>query len=137
MLRDVRDPDLRAFVVWEPVLLTDWHAPGKDAVGRIPDARAMQFWDAPHTLSKEIRRAAQADPAAVLGEHRLRGSIIWDFVAVYPPSVQWTDAFPAARFAGAPVVRVADDLRRALIPNSLQSFTPPTNCLYTPPLTWN
>ncbi len=136
-MREVRDPDLRAFVVWEPVLLTDWHAPGKAVVARIPDARAVQFWDAPHALSKAIRSAAQSDPAAVLGEHRLHGSIIWDFVAVYPPSARWTGAFPAARFAGAPVVRVADDLRRALTPNSLQSFTPPTNWLYTRLLTWN
>jgi len=34
VLRDVRDPNVRVFVVWEPVLITDWHAPGAGAVGR-------------------------------------------------------------------------------------------------------
>ncbi len=115
MLRDVRDPDMRVFVVWEPVLLTDWHAPGAQAVARVPDRRATQFWDPQHALSGEIRRAAESDPQRVLGEHRLRARVVWDFVALYPPGVRWTGAFPAARFAGAPVVRVIDDLHRQMI----------------------
>ena len=112
MLRDVHDPHVHVFVVWEPVLVTDWHAPGADAVGRVPDARATQFWDPRHTLSEEIQRAAQSNQAAVLGE--LRGRVIWDFVAIYPPGVRWDGAFPAAQFAGAPVVRVIDEFRRVL-----------------------
>jgi len=115
VLRDVRDPNLRVFVVWEPVLLTDWHAPGGGAVALIPDARAQQFWDPKHLLSAEIRRAAQSNETGVLGEHRLRAAVVWDFVALYPPGVRWSDAFPAAQFAGAPVVRVIDDFRRQLL----------------------
>jgi hypothetical protein len=114
VLRDVRDPNVRVFVIWEPVLLTDWHAPGAGAVARVPDARAVQFWDPQHLLSAEIRRAAESNPQGVLGEHRLRARVVWDFVALYPPGVQWTDAWPTARFAGAPVVRVIDGLRQSL-----------------------
>ncbi len=114
MLRDVRDPNVRVFVVWEPVLLTDWHAPGAGAVARVPDPRAVQFWDPGHLLSAEIRRAAESDPAGVLGNHRLRARVVWDFVALYPPGARWTTAFPAANFAGAPVVSVIDDFRRRL-----------------------
>lgn len=114
VLRGVRDPNVRAFVVWEPVLLTDWHAPGAGAVARVPDARAVQFWDAGHVLSGEIRRAAESDPRGVQGDHRLRARVVWDFVALYPPGVRWTAAFPAAAFAGAPVVSVIDEFRRQL-----------------------
>lgn len=98
MLRDVHDPNVRVFVVWEPVLVTDWHAPGAGAVGRVPDARVRQFWDPRHALSQAIRR----------------GRVVWDFVAIYPAGVRWGDKFPAAQFAGAPVVRVIDDFRRHL-----------------------
>jgi len=99
VLRDLRDPNVRVFVVWEPVLVTDWHAPGAGAVGRIPDARVTQFWDSPRALSHAIRR-----------DH-----IVWDYVAIYPSGMRWSDAFPAPQFSGAPVVRVIDDFRRQLI----------------------
>jgi hypothetical protein len=110
----VHDPSVRVFVVWEPVLMTDWHAPGADAVARVPDARVTQFWDSQHALSAAIRRASDADPQGVLGERRLRARVVWDFVALYPAGVRWSDAWPAARFAGAPVVRVVDDFRRSI-----------------------
>jgi hypothetical protein len=85
-------------------LPTDWHAPGAGALGRVPDKRAMQFWDPRHALSEEIRRTGQS-----------KSRVVWDYVAIYPPGVRWTGAFPAARFAGAPVVRVIDDFRRQLM----------------------
>ena len=98
MLRDNHDPSVRVFVVWEPVLITDWHAPGAGAVGRIPDARVAQFWDPRHALSQAIRR----------------GRVVWDYVAIYPAGVRWGEAYPAAKFSGAPVVQVVDDFRREL-----------------------
>jgi hypothetical protein len=106
VLRGVRDPKVRVFVVWEPVLVTDWHAPGAGAVGRIPDARVTQFWDARRLLSQAIRR----------------GPVVWDYVAVFPPGVRWSDGYPTARFSGAPVVRVIDDFRRQFSAAALGSI---------------
>ena len=103
MLRDNHDPHARVFVVWEPVLVTDWHAPGAGAVGRVPDARVRQFWDPRHALSHAIRR----------------GRVVWDYVAIYPAGVRWGDAYPAAQFSGAPVVQVVDDFRRELSASGL------------------
>jgi hypothetical protein len=108
---------VRVFVVWEPVLITDWHAPGAGAVGRIPDARVAQFWDPRHALSQAIRR----------------GRVVWDYVAIYPAGVRWGEAFP--KFSGragsrelgptgAPVVRpsfVIDDFIEA-IAQTLHNF---------------
>lgn len=99
MLRDVHDPNVRVFVVWEPVLITDWHAPSAGAVGRVPDARVAQFWDPRRSLSQAIRR----------------GRVVWDYVAVFPAGVVWASGFPAPRFSGAPVVRVIDGFRGQLI----------------------
>ena len=124
VLRDAHDPSLRVFVVWEPVLLTDWHAPSAAALARIPDTRAVQYWDRGHVLSAEIRRAAQSNAIGVLGTHRLRSLIVWDFVGIYPPGVRWDNAFPAAEFAGAPVVRVIDDVRAAISPEARPAPAP-------------
>ena len=101
MLRDVRDPNVRVFVIWEPVLVTDWHAPGAGAVGRVPDARVTQFWDVRRALSGTMRRSG----------------VVWDYVAIFPPGVRWDAVFPAPQFSGAPVVRVIDDFRRRLMAN--------------------
>jgi hypothetical protein len=98
VLRDVHDPNVRVFVVWEPVLVTDWHAPGAGAVGRVPDARVTQFWDAGRALSGAMRR----------------GRVVWDYVAIFPAGVRWDAVFPAPQFSGAPVVHVIDDFRRRL-----------------------
>jgi hypothetical protein len=114
VLNEVRNPGVRVYVIWEPVLITDWHAPGAGVLARIPDSRAVQYWDPRHLLSGEIRRAARSDETGVLGQRRLNGRIVWDFVAIYPPGVRWDAAFPPARFAGAPVVQVIEGFRRQL-----------------------
>ncbi|MGO4880783.1 MAG: hypothetical protein ACLP59_08180 [Bryobacteraceae bacterium] len=101
-MRDLHDPNVRVFVVWEPVLITDWHAPGAGALERIADARATQFWDRGRALSNVIRH----------------GPVVWDWVAIFPPGVCWDGAFPTPQFSGAPVVRVSDEFRRRLINGS-------------------
>jgi len=44
LLREINSRDLRVFVIWEPVLATDFAAPSTAALARIPDARAAQYW---------------------------------------------------------------------------------------------
>ena len=100
--------DLKVFVVWEPVLSTDWGPPNAAALGRIGDRRVSQFWDRPHALSAAIRAAG--DPR-VLGERRLKGDIVWDYVAVFPPGVRWDERYPVPEYAGAPVLDIIDEAR--------------------------
>ena len=88
--RDVHDPNLRVFVLCEPVLVTDWHAPGAGALGRVPDSRVTQFWHPGRALSQAIGH----------------GHVVWDFVARIQP-----------RGSGVPVVRVIGDLRLQLSVN--------------------
>ena len=71
MMRGFTGKPVRAFVVWEPVLATDWSSPSTAALGRLSDYRAAQFWDG-HRLVLHS-----------MGEHDRR-SVVWDYVAVYP-----------------------------------------------------
>jgi hypothetical protein len=47
-----RHPELpvRVFVVWQPILPTDWAPPTTFVMNRIPDRRARQYWDPDHVV---------------------------------------------------------------------------------------
>ncbi len=93
---------MRAFVVWEPVLATDWSSPSTMALRRISDTRAAQFWDKDRLISHSM------------GEHDRR-SVVWDYVAVYPVGAVWGDGPPEAIYHGKPVVDVIEQARAALV----------------------
>ena len=42
------------FVVWEPMLPTNWFRPSRLVQRRISDPRAVQFWDKNHLVAKEL-----------------------------------------------------------------------------------
>jgi hypothetical protein len=98
---------MKVFVVWEPVLATDWGPPRAAALARVSDARVTQFWDRPRVLSAAIRSAGDRAP----GTRRVKGPIVWDYVAVFPAGVRWGDRYPDPSYAGAPVLDVIDELR--------------------------
>jgi hypothetical protein len=102
MLKEFSGKPVRTFVVWEPVLWTDWSSPSTSALERIPDPRALQFWDKGRLLSH------------AMGERDGHG-IVWDYVAVYRPGATWNDvAPPPALYHGGPVVEVTDEARAAI-----------------------
>ena len=91
---------VRAWVVWEPVIPTDFGPPSATTAAMVP--RATQLWDAHRALSNALRDKPWADAD---------GEYVWDYVAVFPPGARWGDA---PSFHGAPVVQVAESLRAAL-----------------------
>jgi hypothetical protein len=99
VLKEFQGKPVRTFVVWEPVLATDWGAPSTAALNRISDGRAAQFWDKDRLVSKS------------LGEHDRR-SIVWDHIAVYAPGARWNQT--PALFADGPVVKVLEPARVAM-----------------------
>ena len=101
MLNEFAGKPVRAFVIWEPVLLTDFNRPSTAAMARVPDPRAAQFWDAGRLISHQW------------GEHG-RKSIVWDDVSVYAPGVLWQDTPPQPLFRGKTVVGVEEQARAAL-----------------------
>ena len=72
LLGEINSKSVQAFVIWEPVLATDFTAPSTAALARIPDLRASQYWDRKRALSH------------LLGE-RNRSTVVWDYIAVYAP----------------------------------------------------
>lgn len=102
VLREFTGKPVRALIVWEPVLPTDWAAPSTAALRRTAGTRAIQFWDKGRLISR------------VLGEHDER-SIVWDHVAVYPAGAVWDKLPPPALYEGGPVVKVEGPFRDALV----------------------
>ena len=92
---------VQALVIWEPVLWTDWASPSTATLRRISDNRAAQFWDKGRLISRSM------------GEQD-RGSVVWDYVAVYAAGVSWQDGPPQALYHGGPVVQVSDPVRAAV-----------------------
>ena len=68
---------------------------------RISDTRATQFWDKGRLISHSM------------GEHD-RQSLVWDYIAVYPPGAVLEDRPPEGLYHGGPVIRVTDEARAAL-----------------------
>jgi hypothetical protein len=100
------------FVVWEPILSTDWSPPSTFAMNRISDGRARQYWDPGHVVAKTLaadRRAPQPDEACCE-----RSGILWDLVAVYPRGATWNDRMPVAVLFNGPVVDVKADIESLL-----------------------
>jgi hypothetical protein len=111
LLRAHRDPNLRALVVWEPVIWTDVGPPTTSVMARLSDPRVVQFWDPQKALSRVM-----VDRWRKLGkipelEH---DTVIWDFVALYDPGARWDGGPPPPRWHGYPVVKAIDGLRAAL-----------------------
>jgi hypothetical protein len=100
-LTDFTGKPVRAFVVWEPVLPTDWGPPSTAALKRISDSRAVQFWDKDRLVSHRM------------GE-RDKDSIVWDQIAVFAPGVSWENGPPQSVWADRPVVRVMEPARSAI-----------------------
>lgn len=101
---------MRAFVVWEPVLPTDWGSPSTATLARISDPRVSQFWDKGRLISRSM------------GEHNRR-SVVWDYCAVYSAGAIWRERPPKALYDGGPVVKVTDPARAALA-RALQEIQP-------------
>lgn len=103
VLRSYAGKPLRVFVIWEPVLATDFSAPNSMVMSRVPDARVSQYWDRNRMLS-ELLGEKQGD----------RDSIVWDWVAIYPPGLRWEARPPEPQWANRPVVNVREELRQQL-----------------------
>ena len=91
----------RVFVIWEPVLPTDFVAPSTAALARIPDARAAQYWDRKRALSH------------LLGG-RNRSTVVWDYIAVYAPGMLWQDAPPKPIYSDNPVRDVISGAKESI-----------------------
>jgi hypothetical protein len=101
------DRDLRVFVVWEPVLFSDWGRPSDGALALIRDRRVTQFWDHGRVLSR------------ALGE-KDKHTIVWDWAGIYPAGSDWRKA----AFSDGPVAPKAAGIEEALVRQVVSPASP-------------
>lgn len=83
---------LTVFVVWQPILPTDWALPGTSVLHRLADRRVTQYWDADRRFAGAL--AASFSSRAQQPSCCYQNGVWWDMIAVFPPKVQWTDKLP-------------------------------------------
>jgi hypothetical protein len=105
---------LRVFVVWEPMLPTDWRKPTSGTLARVSDPRAVQFWDPDHLVSRDIVR--DDPPASVLPAPNCckDSGIYWDMAIIYPANSVWSEKAPTPLFRNGAVVSVASQVEAKL-----------------------
>lgn len=101
---------VKVFVIWEPIVFSDIAIPADSVLSRVTDARAAQYYDRKHLVSKALQ--AQMLARGVTGrDYFVKDEYVWDTVAVYPPGIHWEDSGGAKPdFVGAPAVEVSDRL---------------------------
>ncbi len=104
--------DTRVFVVWEPVLTTDWGTPSQALTAYVADRRAVHFWDHDRVLSAMLGGAGKLE---TLADERNIGfrmkDVVWDTALVYPPGARWGGR---AKLLVAPVTKYRPELERSL-----------------------
>ena len=93
------------FAVWEPILPTDWSAPGTSVLNRLNDRRVRQFWDAGHVLAAVIKKAETA--SQLHPDCCERNGFFWDLAPAYAPGARWGDTLPEPVFLNGTVVQNA------------------------------
>src|SRR5215831_13211525 len=114
----ISDPNLRAYIVWLPVLPSGAHEPAaRRAAERIPDSRATRFFDAEGRTGSVY--------SSIL--HLPSGLPAWDVYLVFGAEVRWEGNPPAPTYwmhqlgrAGPPELRL-DGQRLERVVSSLLS----------------
>lgn len=100
------------FAVWEPILPTDWSAPGTGVLNRLNDRRVRQFWDPAHTVTGVLQKAEVA--GQLHPECCRRNGFLWDLIAAYGPGVKWGETLPEPILLNGTMVQTADALESIL-----------------------
>jgi hypothetical protein len=89
VFRKISDPQIRAYVVWEPILRSDGVEALPDATSIISsDSRAVQYWDPAAEVGKRFSRSLDLPlktPA-------------WDIYLLYSPEARWDSEPPQPAF---------------------------------------
>lgn len=103
-------------MVWAYFTPSDRHIglPGTKVLMRVPDPRAVQFWDHDRLLSRTMVHDLPAETLPRVAQMDADTPVAWDFVALFRPGVRWSDRFPTPDWAGRPIADVADSLSRHL-----------------------
>ena len=103
--------DVRVYVVWLPILPTDFSPPNTSAMARVSDPRVRQFWDRDHSIARAIAAAGGSQPVPDCCD---QDGILWDLAAVYSRGRRWEVGLPPATFLNGPVADLHHEIDQAL-----------------------
>jgi hypothetical protein len=113
---------VRAYVVWEPMLTTDWARPTSGVLARIRDERAAQYWDPEHFVAKRLKAELDIHPDYPEPGCCEDDGVLWDMMAIFPAGVKWEESLPRPALLRGPVWKVAEARqvieRQFAVPNS-------------------
>lgn len=102
-------------VIWEPVIISDRHPPGRSVTQPIATLTAQRFWDGDLLASKSVVRTALKHPERLPeGMHVDESFIVWDVVALWPPGARWENDMPLPEWFGSTVVDAEAELATRL-----------------------
>jgi hypothetical protein len=106
VLEEERSDEIRAFVIWEPILWTDLGPPSTRRLASISDARVAQYWDPKHLVSNMVTSSAWAKKEGIFthGEESSGKVVAWDLILLFPPGSCAGGGLPEPVFHGDPVV---------------------------------
>ena len=96
------------FAIWEPMLPTDWSAPGTSVLNRLRDRRVRQYWDSNHLAAAVLKKAEEA--GQLHPNCCDRNGVLWDLTAAYPPGALWRETMPSPVLFDGPVVQSSTGL---------------------------
>lgn len=104
--------DIAVFVVWQPVLSTDWGLPGTRVLHRLAHGNVRQYWDADRAVADDLRRTFQTpDRGPSCCD---QNGVWWDFIAAFPPGGEWRDRWPEPALLDGTLDDVLPELERWL-----------------------
>jgi hypothetical protein len=112
VLRANARKDLRVFVIWEPVLVTDWGTPSPSLTSYVADPRVMHYWDRGRRLSSILGGAGKLPALAGMEQVGFRmKDVVWDVALLYPAAAVWGQP---AKLLVAPVNEYREEIAAAL-----------------------
>jgi hypothetical protein len=90
VLAPLASVDLRAYIVWLPMLEGDTREAAERDAHAVGDRRVSQFWDGGQALGRTLGRVLELPPRR---EGDTSG-VAWDVYLVYPPGAVWTGEAP-------------------------------------------
>ena len=85
ILEAVKHEELRVYVVWTSVLQEDDRQAAVKAIGKVPDERAIHFWDADKSLGFSLGKTV------VLPRGR---ELAWDVYFAFERTAKWDEVPP-------------------------------------------
>jgi hypothetical protein len=108
ILKNHERSSVAVFAVWEPMLPTDWSAPGTSVLHRLDDLRVRQFWDPNHLVAAVLKKAEEA--GRLHPDCCERKGVLWDLTAAYAAGKRWPETLSQPVLFGGTMVRTSPDL---------------------------